>query len=136
MQRPKANDNRRLNGLGLLSGFIFLMVNYKGYWRNVAAFPFLLTIKISNLVLAASLARSGIAGLVVGDLLALPQYRGKAPRHVRLDRWLGACRQGDPSVRTIRLHRHGQVRCAGNSDLRAQANLSGHSAQLMEEPLL
>ena len=87
-------------------------------------------------MLAASLARSGIAGLVVGDLLALLQYRGKAPLRAALGCWSGACRLGNPSVYTKHRCKLRLIRCVDTSDLHVQAGPSGHSVPLMEEPLL
>tara|TARA_B100000886_G_scaffold318319_1_gene258241 strand:+ start:428 stop:745 length:318 start_codon:yes stop_codon:yes gene_type:complete len=100
------------------------------------SFTFLLTIKVSNLTLAASHAKSRIADLVVGDLSALLQYLGKVPLHAALGHLLDAYRLADPNVHTKHRRIHDRVRCAGNNDLHARANLSGHTVQLMEEPFL
>ena len=88
------------------------------------------------MTLVACHARSRIAGLVFGDLSALAQYPGKVPPHAALGRLLDTCRQGGISARTKHHRIDDRARCAENSDLHAQANPSGHSGLMMEEPLL
>ena len=88
------------------------------------------------MTLAASHARSRIADLVVGDLSALLRYLGKVPLHAALGHLSDAYRLADPNVHTKHRHIHGQAQFAENSDLRLQANSSGHSVPLMVEPLL
>ena len=88
------------------------------------------------MTLAAFHARARIAGLVAGDQLALLQYLGIVPPLAALGHLSDAYRRADPSVHTKHRRIHGRVRCAGNNDLHAQANPSGHTVQLMEEPVL
>ena len=88
------------------------------------------------MVLAASHARLGIAGLAVWDLPALQWYFCKAPLHVGLVRLWGACKQGDPSDHAKHHRRLCLIRCAGNNDLHAQANRAHRCVQLMETPSL
>ena len=88
------------------------------------------------MTLAAFHARARIAGLVAGDLSALPQYLGIVPPHAALGHLSDAYRLADPGVHTKHRRIHGRVRYAENSDPEILANSFDHSVPSMEESFL